>query len=41
VDDDKTAAIADLKEALKRNPDYPQARETLRDLQNETRWALW
>ena len=41
VDGDKTAAIADVKEALKYNPDYPQAKETLRDMQSKMGWATW
>ena len=37
LDGDKQAAIADVKEALRRKPDYPQAKESLRGLRS--RWG--
>jgi tetratricopeptide (TPR) repeat protein len=41
VDGDKEAAIADVEEALKHMPDYPQAREALRGLRGRIRWLPW
>lgn len=41
LDGDKQAAIADVKEALRRKPDYPQAREALRGLRGRVRWVPW
>jgi tetratricopeptide (TPR) repeat protein len=39
---DRQAAIADVKEALRRKPDYPQAKQALRGLRgNKVRWVLW
>ena len=38
VEGDKEAAIADVEEALKRKPDYPQAKEALRGLRGKMRW---
>jgi tetratricopeptide (TPR) repeat protein len=42
VEGDKKAAVADLKEALKRFPDYPEARYALRRLRGKAmRWVPW
>ena len=41
VDGDKDAAIADVEEALKRMPDYPQAKKALRGLRGKLRWVPW
>ncbi len=41
LDGDKQAAIADVREALRRKPDYAQAKEALRGLRDQVRWALW
>ncbi|MCP4549172.1 MAG: hypothetical protein GY835_22185 [bacterium] len=41
LDGDKTTAIADVQEALKRKPNYPQAREALHNLQGKVRWKIW
>ncbi len=41
LDGDKTAAIADVQAALKRRPNYPQARQALRKLQGKARWSIW
>jgi len=41
VEGDKDAAIADIEEALKRMPDYPQAKEALRGLRGKLRWLPW
>jgi len=41
LDGNKTAAIADVKEALKRRPNYPQAKQALRDLRGKVRWTPW
>jgi tetratricopeptide (TPR) repeat protein len=40
---DKEPAIADMEEALRRKPDYPQAQEALRILRSEERirWTQW
>ena len=39
--DDRKAAIADIKRALKLMPDYPQAKEALRGLRGKMRWVPW
>ena len=42
VQDDRKGAIADVKEALRRFPDYAQARQTLRALRTRRfRWVPW
>jgi tetratricopeptide (TPR) repeat protein len=42
VKGDKKGAIADLKEALRRYPDYPEAKHTLRNLRGKImRWVPW
>lgn len=41
LDGDKAAAIADVKKALKRMPNYPQAKEALRGLRGKIRWTPW
>ncbi|MBC8447569.1 MAG: hypothetical protein H8D78_07450 [Chloroflexi bacterium] len=41
LDGDREAAIAGVKEALRLNPDYRQARETLRGLRGRERWVPW
>jgi tetratricopeptide (TPR) repeat protein len=41
LDGDKTAAIADVKEALKHMPDYTQAKQALRGLRGQARWTPW
>jgi len=41
VEGDKEGAIADLEKALKRMPDYPQAKEALRGLRGKLRWVPW
>lgn len=41
LDGDKAAAIADVKEALKRMPDYPLARDALSGLRGKMRWMTW
>jgi hypothetical protein len=41
VEGNKKAAIADVEEALKRMPDYPQAKEALRGLRGKLRWVPW
>jgi len=41
LEGDKRAAIADVAEALRRRPDYPQAEETLRGLKGSPRWMPW
>lgn len=41
VEGDKEAAIADIEEALKCMPDYPQAKEALRGLRGRLRWLPW
>lgn len=38
---DKQDAIADVEEALRRKPDYPQAKESLRALKDKARWVPW
>jgi tetratricopeptide (TPR) repeat protein len=38
---DKQAAIADVEEALRRQPDYAQAKEALRALKGKARWVPW
>jgi len=38
---DREAAIADVEEALRRKPDYPQAQEALRGLRGKIRWVPW
>ena len=38
---DKPAALADVEEALRRKPDYPQAKEALRALKGHARWVPW
>ena len=38
---DKQDAIADVEEALRRKPDYPQAKESLRALKGKARWVPW
>ena len=38
---DKQTALADVEEALRRKPDYPQAKESLRALKGKTRWVPW
>jgi tetratricopeptide (TPR) repeat protein len=41
VEGNKEAAIADVEGALKRKPDYPQAKEALRGLRGRMRWVSW
>ena len=41
LDGDREAAITDVQEALKRKPDYPQAKEALRGLRGKIRWVPW
>ena len=41
LDGNKIAAIADVKEALKRRPNYPQAQQALHDLRGKVRWTPW
>ncbi len=41
VQGDKEAAIADVKEALKRKPDYSLAKGALRSLRGRIRWMPW
>jgi tetratricopeptide (TPR) repeat protein len=41
VEGDREAAIADVKQALKLKPDYPQAKEALFGLRGEVRWVPW
>jgi tetratricopeptide (TPR) repeat protein len=41
LDGDREAAIADVQEALRRKPDYPQAKEALRGLRGRVRWVPW
>jgi tetratricopeptide (TPR) repeat protein len=41
VGDDKEAAVADLEEALRLMPDYPQAKQALRSLRRKRRWLPW
>jgi hypothetical protein len=41
LDGNRKTAIADLEEALRRKPDYPQAREALRGLRGRVRWMPW
>jgi tetratricopeptide (TPR) repeat protein len=42
VDGDRAAAIADVQEALRRYPDYGEAKRTLRSLRRKKmRWVPW
>jgi tetratricopeptide (TPR) repeat protein len=41
VHGDKGVAIADVKEALKRKPDYSLAQKALRSLRGRIRWVPW
>jgi tetratricopeptide (TPR) repeat protein len=41
LDGDREAAITDVQEALRRKPDYPQAKEALRGLRGKVRWVPW
>jgi len=41
LDGDREAAITDVQEALRRKPDYPQAKEALRGLRGKIRWVPW
>jgi tetratricopeptide (TPR) repeat protein len=41
LEGDKKAAIADLREALKRRPDYEQAKQALRGLKETLKWVPW
>ncbi|MBI3913081.1 MAG: tetratricopeptide repeat protein [Chloroflexi bacterium] len=41
LEEDKQAAIADVEEALRRKPDYAQAKETLRALKGKHKWVPW
>ena len=41
IDADKQAAIADVEEALRRKPDYLQAKEALRAFKSRSRWVPW
>lgn len=41
LEGNRKAAIADVKEALRRRPDYPQAKEALRGLRGKVRWVPW
>jgi len=41
VQGDREAAIADVREALKRKPDYSLAEEALRSLRGRIRWVPW
>jgi tetratricopeptide (TPR) repeat protein len=41
LDGDREAAITDVGEALRRKPDYPQAKEALRGLRGKIRWVPW
>jgi tetratricopeptide (TPR) repeat protein len=38
IDGDKHAAIVDIREALRRKPDYVQAKQTLRSLRGRRKW---
>ena len=38
---DRETAIADVQEALRRKPDYPQAKQALRALRGIVRWSPW
>jgi len=38
---DRQAAIADVETALRRKPDYPQAKEALRAFRGKLRWVPW
>jgi hypothetical protein len=38
---DKPAAVADVEEALRRRPDYAQAKEALRAMKGKPRWVPW
>jgi tetratricopeptide (TPR) repeat protein len=38
---DRQAAIADVEEALRRKPDYAQAKEALRAMKGKPRWIPW
>ena len=41
MDADRQAAIADVEEALRRKPDYSQAKEALRAFKSRSRWIPW
>ena len=41
LDGDRQTAIADVNEALRRKPDYAQAKEALRGLRGRGRWVSW
>jgi tetratricopeptide (TPR) repeat protein len=41
VQGDREAATADVKEALRRKPDYSLAKEALRSLRGRIRWVPW
>lgn len=41
LEGDKQAAIADVQQALRRKPDYPQAKEALRTFKGKLRWVPW
>jgi tetratricopeptide (TPR) repeat protein len=38
---DQQAALADVEEALRRKPDYAQAKEALRAFKSRARWVPW
>jgi len=38
---DKQDTIADVEEALRRKPDYLQAKESLRALKGKATWVPW
>jgi len=38
---DRQSAIADVEEALRRKPDYPQAKEARRAFKSKPRWVPW
>ncbi len=41
LDGNRKPAIADIREALRRKQDYPQAKEALRGLRGKVRWVPW
>ena len=41
ISGDRQAALVDIREALRRRPDYAQAKEALRTLEGKLRWLPW
>jgi len=41
LEGDKQTAMADVEEALRRKPNYPQAKEALRAFKGKVRWIPW